>query len=724
VLFAGGQWFYARQLTRNATARELAAAAQNNLEVDPELSTLLALMAVNETYATDNIVLKESEEALHRAIQESRIRARISIPDERLIHTDFNADGTRLYTFSVPGDPGNIRIWDANNGELLHTLQPGVAFKSITDKNLLVGLQLDFQNEVEIITIWDFNSGEIQELIEITMAEVEPFAVKVDEEIKFYFRLFENGEIEVWDLNTNQRIYVFGKKRDTPIEAMNISKDGKKLLTGDIDGVLKIWSLESGENLLTLPTKSGWINDVSFSPDGNILAAAFRSGVVKLWNAETGIELVTLSGHSNEVLSLAFDSTGAYLATGGWDWKIKVWEINTSISTTTSQEILTLAGHTGAIEELSFSPDGTKLSSVSYDGTVRVWNFYRGGIGDELVFVNGSAPGPEWMNTIALGPDGKYLATSNADRTPKVWNAKSGELVRNLIGHEAPVERVEISPDGAYIATTGHDNKVIIWASSNGEELLSLDGFNCDVSGAGCDVAFSPDGINLAVIDYDGFLRVFDFHQLLQTQPGISSEPIFENSAHDNFIFSVRYSPDGSKIATAGADRFVRVWDAHTGELIINLGGIREFNFDAQFSPDGNQIATSDEEGFIQLWDVESGELLSSLSGHNSSVLRLAFDLDGKRIASAGSDGTVRVWDTETGEELLSIYVHRFGVSDVEFSPDGKQLYASVRDGTTRVYLLDVEELIAVAQSRLTRTLTEGECQKYLHLDTCPSWLQ
>jgi WD40 repeat protein/serine/threonine protein kinase len=722
VLIAGTQWLHARQLTRNATARELAAASLNNLDVDPELSILLALAAVNETYTTDHVVLKEAEEALHRAVQESKIQARISLPDESFIHADFNKDGTRLYTFGVPGSPGNVRIWDANTGELVHTLQPGIAFKSIKDENLLVGLQLDFQNELEIITVWNFNSGEIQELIEVPMAVVEPLTVKVDEYMQFYLRIFENGETEVWDLNTVQRVFVFGNKGDTPIETAAISKDGKMFLAGDSDGVVKIWSLESGENLLTLPTESGWIYDVSFSPDGNLLAAAFRSGVVKLWDAENGIELVTLTGHSNEVLSLAFDSTGSYLATGGWDWKIKVWDIKTSIATATGQEILTLSGHMGAVEELSFSPDGKRLVSVSVDSTVRVWDIYKSGIGDELAFSNGSPPGPEWMNTIALSQDGTYLAASNADITPRIWNTNTGELVRNLVGHDAPVERIEFSPDGAYVVTAGHDDRVKIWDPSNGQELLYLNGFNCEVSGAGCDVAFSPDGKNLAVVDYDGFLRVFDYQQILQEQPGMVSKASFENSAHDNFIFSVRYSPDGSKIATAGADRFVRVWDARTGENILLLGGAREFNFDAHFSPDGNQIATSHEEGFIQLWDAESGELLSSLSGHNSSVLRLAFDQDGKRIASAGSDGTVKVWDKESGEELLSIYVHRFGVSDVEFSPDGKKLYASVRDGTTRVYFLVVDDLIAFAQNRLTRTFTESECRQYLHSDICPLW--
>lgn len=718
VLIAGWQWLFARELTRVATARELAAAALNNINVDPELSILLALEAVDETYASDNIVLKETEEALHRALQESRIQARISPSDERPIYTDFNKDGTRLYTFSVPGAPGNIRIWDADSGELLKTLEPGVAFKSIQDENLLVGLQLDFQRELEIITVWDFDSGEIQELIEVPMALVEPLEVSVDGEIKSYIRPFENGEIEVWDLKSVQKVFVLGIKGDTPIEAADISKDGKKLLTGDGDGVIKIWSLESGENLLILPTESGWIHDVSFGPDGKILATAFRSGVIKLWDAKTGMELVAFTGHSNEALSLTFDSSGSFLATGGWDRNIKVWDIKTSLSTGIGQELFTLAGHTGAVKELSFSLDGTKLSSLSYDETVRVWNINKDGIGGELAFVNGPPPGPEWMNTIALSPDGTSLVTTNADQTPKVWNTKTRDLVRSLIGHEAPVERVEISPDGNYFATIGHDHKLIIWDSPNGEEILSVEGFNCEVSGAGCDMAFSPDGSNLAVVDYDGFLRVLTYREMIQS--GVPTTANFEIEAHDNFIFGVQYSPDGSKIATAGADRYIRVWDAHTGEFILLLGGTRDFNYDAQFSPDGKQIATSHEEGFIQFWDAENGDLLTTLSGHNSSVLRLAFNPDGTRLASGSSDGTVKLWDPISGQELLSIFIHSLGVSDVEFSPDGKKLYASVRDGTTRVFQLEIDELIKVARGRLTRSLTIEECQRYLHLEQCP----
>jgi WD40 repeat protein len=83
-------------------------------------------------------------------------------------------------------------------------------------------------------------------------------------------------------------------------------------------------------------------------------------------------------------------------------------------------------------------------------------------------------------------------------------------------------------------------------------------------------------------------------------------------------------------------------------------------------------------------------------------------------------DSTIKLWDAMTGQELTTLYGHSDGVTDVAFSPDGTRLYTSSVDGTSREYLLDIEELLVYSKSILSRSFTQDECRKYLHMEQCP----
>lgn len=180
------------------------------------------------------------------------------------------------------------------------------------------------------------------------------------------------------------------------------------------------------------------------------------------------------------------------------------------------------------------------------------------------------------------------------------------------------------------------------------------------------------------------------------------------------------YSPDGKRIIT-GDRADAMIWDADSGKKVFSVQHENEADWivAVAYSPDGKKIATAGLSGMIKIWDASTGKELFKLKGHNGWVNEIAFSLDGKRIATGAKDGTARVWDAATGENLLTMPVDSEGVGGVAFSPDGKRLAVG---GFSGIYILALptEDVIALAKSRLTRSLTTEECQQYLHLVSCP----
>lgn len=475
--------------------------------------------------------------------------------------------------------------------------------------------------------------------------------------------------------------------------------------------VARVLDLSSGEEVAVLRTQGEMVNtlDLDVSADGALLAAGQRQGKVLLYRLPEGELLDVLEAHTGLVFDVEFSPDGTLLATGAVDGAKLL-----DVAGGKLRERLALRGHRAPVGSVSFSADATRL--VTRAGSeARVWDVSPAPPGEVL-----RLPGPAtgWHPHIAFTPDGRRLvATSGAEGEVRVFAVDSGEELLVLDHHargQGPrgVIGIDVSPDGSRIATAGADGTMRISDAETGEELVAVRGLHCNREG-GCVVnraVFSPDGSRIATTGYDSTVRIFD------VASGAELRVLRGHAELGWGTYPVAWSADGSRLLSRSAGE-ARIWDADRGQelLVLPAGGPGAA---ARWSPDGTQVLTEGAQG-PTVFDGATGQLLRTVET-GSATSELAFSLDGSRLAiGAFGDRSARIVDWPVGTERLKLPDGGFRFV---FSPDGT-LLAGVREAPlpfVRVFALEIDRLLEVARSRVTRSLTDEECRQYLQR-ACPS---
>ncbi|MGW2663015.1 nSTAND1 domain-containing NTPase [Nocardia tengchongensis] len=304
--------------------------------------------------------------------------------------------------------------------------------------------------------------------------------------------------------------------------------------------------------------------------------------------------------------------------------------------------------------------------------------------------------GSEPITSVALSPDGHRIATGGLQL--RVWDADTGARVNLPFRAERGAVAVAYSPDGHTIASTAQgDGKIQLWDADTGMPV----GESINTGSAPREaVAFSPDGRRVAVAGSDGTIGVWDVATRL---PG----PMLKG--HDGAVHSIAFSGVGNRLVSGGADFTVRIWDLDKGEQVGEPmqqrrtipSSIPDRNgvLAVAFSGDGRRVASDIPGGLtasIALWDAESHQPVGDpLEGSYGLVTSLAFSPDSHRIVSGGIGDGLRLWDVETGKQIgPDLRGHTGYVKSVAYGTiDGRgRIVSAAWDGTMRVWRDDRQD--------------------------------
>ena len=444
----------------------------------------------------------------------------------------------------------------------------------------------------------------------------------------------------------------------------------------DDAGRLIVWRLDVGQPRLSVRAHPHMIFDLAYSADGTRLVTGGGqfymhgdAGQVKVWDAADGSLVRAFEMNTGAFYAVGFTPDARRILAGGEDGRVRVWD------SASGEEALVLRGHVEAVWGLALTPDGRQLYTGGGDHLVRLWDATplpetaAGGDGE---------PGRHQLRVTATAfdPGGDVLVSAGMDGVTCVRSAATGGVPRSLPALRGQIHALAFSPDGTRLATAvwqppdvpNPDRGVIVRDTRTWDVVARPAPRSFGVLG----VAYSPDGRSLVVADDHG-VTVLD---------ALTWETVW-HQPHSCLVTAVGFGR--TEIASADANGVVTFRDARTGtarprSIAAHSGRV----VGLAYSPDRTRIATAGIDGVVGVWDVALRERVSAPAGHPGGAYAVAFTPDGGRLVSGGNDGVVRVWDVQTGHEVAKFEGHTDAVCAVAVHPDGVGLATGSRDQSVR----------------------------------------
>lgn len=231
----------------------------------------------------------------------------------------------------------------------------------------------------------------------------------------------------------------------------------------------------------------------------------------------------------------------------------------------------------------------------------------------------------------------RELLASFVPRTDKAKTPKS-------YSHPMPILSLAFNRNGSELAVGGY-GELTFWDPAKGTLLRRIGDFPPRIQG----VVYGPDGNSIAICGGSPGIS----GELVLTEPfGAAKRAIAQSS---DVVLDVRFSPDGKRLATAGSDNSIRLYNVQTGrEELVILQHADWVNAIA-FSNNGKLLASASRDRSCRVFDALTGELDATYTGHDGPASAVVFASNDKNVCSAGRDRKIHIWDVKEGKKTNEI---------------------------------------------------------------------
>jgi len=272
------------------------------------------------------------------------------------------------------------------------------------------------------------------------------------------------------------------------------------------------------------------------------------------------------------------------------------------------------------------------------------------------------------INTLRFTADGSQLITGSSDRLIYFWNAANGTPLRNWDNsapdvHDSSVECLALNPAGTVLATVNYQ-QLKLWSGPGGNVRVINADTDWDVW---CD--FSADGTMVATASFDTYIKVWR----------VSDGALLDTFTSDALQRAVAFSPNGQWMASADGEGVITVRRVSDWAVIATLTAHTADVYVLKFSPDSTMIGSGGYDKTCRIWSTATWSLRYTFSNPNGNVYALAFSPDSQTLAySEGENNRIRLAHTSNGSIYGTYDQNVDNVQCMAFSPQGALAYGRV----------------------------------------------